>query len=135
MKAILLPRRHRPPGGPTSRRPNAGSNGAEAGISNDGAWSPKRVPGALRVEPDGSPHTELPALRSLFLVALDEHGLSAKRMHSFASYRHWQEQMARYGIELVKDARGHTAPFATERAHWASLRWRPHPRPQEGGTP
>ena len=54
MKAMLLPRRDTPPGGPTSRRPNAGSNGAEAGMSNDGAHSLKRVLGSVPVEPDGS---------------------------------------------------------------------------------
>ncbi|NQT40904.1 MAG: PD40 domain-containing protein, partial [Planctomycetes bacterium] len=39
--------------------------------------------GTVPVEPDGSAYMELPALRPLFFVALDENDRSIKRMHSF----------------------------------------------------
>ncbi len=52
-------------------------------ISFGGTYTLGRVLGTVPVEPDGSAHMELPALRSLFFVALDEHDNSVKRMHSF----------------------------------------------------
>jgi hypothetical protein len=42
-----------------------------------------RVLGTVPVEPDGSASFEVPALRALFFVALDEKGLAVKRMQSF----------------------------------------------------
>jgi hypothetical protein len=48
-----------------------------------GAFTLERVLGTVPVEPDGSAYAEVPALRSLFFVALDEQGLSVKRMQSF----------------------------------------------------
>ena len=44
-----------------------------------------RVLGTVPVEPDGSASMELPALRSLFFVALDENDMSVKRMQSFVT--------------------------------------------------
>ncbi|MBN1345609.1 MAG: hypothetical protein JXQ73_23155 [Phycisphaerae bacterium] len=52
-------------------------------ISIGGTFTLARVLGTVPVEPDGSAYMEVPALRSLFFVALDEKGLSVKRMHSF----------------------------------------------------
>ena len=43
----------------------------------------ERILGTVPVEPDGSAYMEVPALRSLFFVALDENSNSVKRMHSF----------------------------------------------------
>jgi hypothetical protein len=43
----------------------------------------ERILGTVPVEPDGSAHLEVPALRPLFFVALDEQNNSVKRMHSF----------------------------------------------------
>ena len=54
-------------------------------ISVGGTFTLSRVLGTVPVEPDGSADFEVPALRSLFLVALDENGLSVKRMQSFVS--------------------------------------------------
>lgn len=54
-------------------------------ISFGGTFALARVLGTVPVEPDGSAHFELPALRSLFFVALDEANLSVKRMQSFVT--------------------------------------------------
>ncbi|MFH1923159.1 MAG: LamG-like jellyroll fold domain-containing protein, partial [Planctomycetota bacterium] len=50
-----------------------------------GSFCLARVLGTVPVEPDGSAHFELPAMRSLFFVALDENDLSVKRMQSFVT--------------------------------------------------
>ena len=52
-------------------------------ISFGGTYTLERVLGTVPVEPDGSAYMELPALRPVFFVALDERGNSIKRMHSF----------------------------------------------------
>lgn len=54
-------------------------------ISYNGTFTLERVVGTVPVEPDGSAHFEVPALRSFFFVALDANGLSVKRMQSFLS--------------------------------------------------
>jgi hypothetical protein len=51
--------------------------------SYGGTFTLPRILGTVPVEPDGSAYIELPALRSLFFVALDEKDLSVKRMQSF----------------------------------------------------
>jgi len=52
-------------------------------LSYGGTFTLERIVGTVPVEPDGSAYFELPALRSFFLVALDEHDLAVKRMQSF----------------------------------------------------
>ena len=52
-------------------------------ISYGGTFTLERVLGTVPVEDDGSAYLELPALRSLFFVALDKDDLSVKRMQSF----------------------------------------------------
>ena len=52
-------------------------------ITLGGSFSLARILGTVPVEPDGSAWMEVPALRGLFLVALDEHDLAVKRMQSF----------------------------------------------------
>ena len=52
-------------------------------ISMGGSFTLERVLGTVPVEADGSASFELPALRSIFFVALDENDLSVKRMQSF----------------------------------------------------
>ena len=52
-------------------------------LTYGGSFTLERVLGTVPVEPDGSAYMELPALRSLFFVALDENNLSVKRMQSF----------------------------------------------------
>ena len=52
-------------------------------ISYGGTFTLERLVGTVPVEADGSAYLELPALRSFFFVALDDHDLSVKRMQSF----------------------------------------------------
>ena len=52
-------------------------------LTYGGSFTLERVLGPVPVEADGSAHMELPALRSLFFVALDARGRSVKRMQSF----------------------------------------------------
>ena len=52
-------------------------------ISMDGTHTLHRILGTVPVEPDGSASFEVPPLRGLFFVALDEKGLAVKRMQSY----------------------------------------------------
>lgn len=54
-------------------------------LTYGGSFTLERVLGTVPVEPDGSAALEVPALRSLFFVALDANELSVKRMHSFTA--------------------------------------------------
>ena len=54
-------------------------------ISLGGTFTLPRILGTVPVEPDGSAYLEVPALRPLFFIALDENDLSVKRMQSFTS--------------------------------------------------
>ena len=54
-------------------------------LTYGGSFTLERVLGTVPVEPDGSAYLELPALRALFFVALDENDLAVKRMQSFLS--------------------------------------------------
>ena len=60
-------------------------SGGPEPISFLGTENLERIIGTVPVEPDGSAYFELPALRSLFFVALDEHDLAVKRMQSFVT--------------------------------------------------
>lgn len=52
-------------------------------LSYGGTFTLERVLGTVPVEADGSAYMEVPALRSLILVALDSQDLAVKRMQSF----------------------------------------------------
>jgi cytochrome c553 len=54
-------------------------------ISYGGTFTLERILGTVPVEADGSAWFEVPALRSVFFVALDENDLAVKRMQSFTS--------------------------------------------------
>ncbi|MBM3290103.1 MAG: hypothetical protein FJY92_08130, partial [Candidatus Hydrogenedentes bacterium] len=54
-------------------------------LSYGGTFTLERVLGTVPVEADGSAYFETPAMRSILLVALDEHDMSVKRMQSFFS--------------------------------------------------
>jgi len=54
-------------------------------ISLGGTFTLPRILGTVPVAADGSAHFEVPALRSLFFVALDKNGASVKRMQSFVN--------------------------------------------------
>ena len=60
-------------------------SGAMSETSSGGAFSIERLLGRVPVSEDGSAYFNVPALRSLFFVALDENGHCVKRMHSFTS--------------------------------------------------
>jgi len=52
-------------------------------LTISGSFTLAEILGTVPVEPDGSANFEVPALRSVFFVALDEHDLAVKRMQSF----------------------------------------------------
>ena len=54
-------------------------------LSYGGTFTLERVLGTVPVEPDGSAYFEVPAMRSVFFVALDANDLSVKRMQSFVT--------------------------------------------------
>ncbi|MEE8451338.1 MAG: hypothetical protein V3R99_05460 [Thermoguttaceae bacterium] len=58
-------------------------SGGQEPLTIGGSFTLERVLGTVPVEPDGSANFELPAMRSLFFVALDENDMSVKRMQSF----------------------------------------------------
>ncbi|NQU24092.1 MAG: PD40 domain-containing protein [Candidatus Nealsonbacteria bacterium] len=58
-------------------------SGGQAPLTIGGTFTLERILGTVPVEEDGSANFELPALRSIFFVALDENDLSVKRMQSF----------------------------------------------------
>ncbi len=60
-------------------------SGGQEPLSIGGTFTLARALGIVPVEPDGSAFMELPALRSLFFVALDENDLSVRRMQSFVT--------------------------------------------------
>ena len=60
-------------------------SGTQEPVSKGGTFTLVRILGTVPVDPDGSASMILPALRSLFFVALDENNMSVKRMQSFMS--------------------------------------------------
>jgi hypothetical protein len=54
-------------------------------LSYGGTFTLERILGTIPVEPDGSAYADVPALRSLLFIALDENDLSVKRMQSFCT--------------------------------------------------
>lgn len=54
-------------------------------ISYGGTFTLERILGTVPVEADGSAYFEVPAMRSVFFVALDAQDLAVKRMQSFTS--------------------------------------------------
>lgn len=54
-------------------------------LTMGGSFTLARILGTVPVEPDGSAYMELPAMRSLFFVALDKDDLAVKRMQSFVT--------------------------------------------------
>ena len=54
-------------------------------LSYGGTFTLERLLGSVPVEPDGSAYFEVPPLRSVFFIAVDEDGDSVKRMQSFTN--------------------------------------------------
>jgi len=61
----------------------ASLHGLPGAFSMGGTFTLRRILGNVPVEPDGSASFEVPALRAIYFVALDEKGLAVKRMQSF----------------------------------------------------
>jgi hypothetical protein len=104
--------------------------------------------GTVPVEPDGSAYFDVPAMRSVFFVALDENDMAVKRMQSFTSVlamivagkeflerestrfdmpqfrprADWVREMKRYGVlpDGVKPEEV-TDVYAIEQDYWKSL--------------
>jgi hypothetical protein len=60
-------------------------SGSSDPLTRRGTFFLQRILGTVPVEPDGSAYFEVPAMRSLFFVALDANDLSVKRMQSFVN--------------------------------------------------
>jgi cytochrome c553 len=84
-----------------------------------GTFTLARIVGTVPVEPDGSAHMELPALRSLFFVALDRHDIAVKRMHSFVTLQPGETTSC---VGCHEQRRGTPHPI---RSDLAALRRRP----------
>jgi len=82
-------------------------SGGQEPLSIGGTFTLARILGTVPVEPDGSAYMELPALRSLFLVALDENDLSVKRMQSFVTLQPGETT----GCVGCHEQRSHTPRF------------------------
>jgi hypothetical protein len=63
----------------------ANFSGGQEPLSIGGTFTLERVLGTVPVEPDGSASFEVPAVRSVFFVALGENDLAVKRMQSFVT--------------------------------------------------
>ncbi|NLX99844.1 MAG: hypothetical protein GXY83_27420 [Rhodopirellula sp.] len=63
----------------------ANFSGGSEPLTVGGTFTLQRVLGTVPVEADGSAHLEVPALRSIFFVALDKDEMSVKRMQSFVT--------------------------------------------------
>lgn len=61
-------------------------------LSYGGTFLLERILGTVPVEADGSAYVEIPALRPVFFVALDEKELSVKRMQSFLTLQPGETQ-------------------------------------------
>jgi hypothetical protein len=61
----------------------ANFSGGMEPLTIGGSFTMAEVLGTVPVEEDGSAYMELPALQSIFFVALDENDKAVKRMHSF----------------------------------------------------
>jgi len=98
------------------------SGGMES-ISLGGTFTLARVLGTVPVEADGSAFFEVPAMRSLFFVALDENDLSVKRMQSFVTVQPGETN----GCVGCHEQRTQTFPQAGAAALLADKRRRPAP--------
>jgi len=63
----------------------ANFSGGQEPLTIGGTFTLERVLGTVPVEPDGSAYFEVPAVRSIFFVALDENDVAVKRMQSFVT--------------------------------------------------
>jgi hypothetical protein len=88
-------------------------------ITLGGSFTMSRVLGTVPVEEDGSAYMRLPAMRSLYFVALDKDDLSVKRMQSFLTLQPGEKT----GCVGCHERRALTAPTT---AGMSALTHRPH---------
>ncbi|MGF1453484.1 MAG: hypothetical protein ACFB21_15585 [Opitutales bacterium] len=81
-------------------------------LSYNGNFFLERVLGRVPVEEDGSAYFEVPALRNIFMVAVDKEGKSIKRMQSFVTVQPG-EIVSCVGCH---ENRTHTSPRTTDLA-------------------
>jgi len=98
------------------------SGGMES-ISLGGTFTLARVLGTVPVEEDGSAFFEVPAMRSVFFVALDENDLSVKRMQSFVTVQPGETS----GCVGCHEQRTQTFPQAAAAALLANRHRKPTP--------
>ena len=79
----VRPRGNQAVAGPGNAAQAVNDSGKMPPISFGGSYMLERILGTVDVEPDGSAYFDVPALRPLFFVALDQQNHSVKRMHSF----------------------------------------------------
>jgi cytochrome c553 len=88
-----------------------------------GSFTLAEIVGEVPVEADGSAYMEVPALQSLFFVALDKNDIAVKRMHSFVTVQpgettgcigcHEQRQTTLHtGVQLSQAMRRTPTPVA-----------------------
>ncbi len=82
-------------------------------LTYGGSFTLERILGTVPVEPDGSARFEVPASRSLFLVALDEHDMAVKRMQSFLSVQPGEKSSCTGCHEYRQDAPSAKGAVAT----------------------
>lgn len=63
----------------------ANFSGGQEPLTIGGTFTLQRILGTVPVEADGSAYFQVPAVRSVFFVALDENNLAVKRMQSFVT--------------------------------------------------
>lgn len=97
-------------------------DGTTARLYYDGTFLLERILGTVPVEADGSAHIELPAMRALFFVALDENDMSG-----FQPQHEWVREMQRYGMlpPSLDDAAATIDVYQLERKYWQSQWYRP----------
>ncbi|MFO7907552.1 MAG: hypothetical protein ACQESR_11965 [Planctomycetota bacterium] len=100
------------------------------GISLWGTFSIHRILGTVPIEPDGSAYFEVPAMRSLFFVALDKHDLAVKKMQSFVTVQPGETT----GCVGCHEPRM-SAPANPGRAALTALRRQPSPIEPIAGMP
>jgi len=81
-------------------------HGGMSPITNGGTFMLERILGTVPVEPDGSAYFEVPAMRSVFFVAMDSADNAVKRMHSFVTVQPGEVT----GCIGCHEQRSHTRP-------------------------
>ncbi|HUU92341.1 MAG TPA: hypothetical protein VM238_14170 [Phycisphaerae bacterium] len=81
-------------------------HGGMTPLTLGGTFMLERILGTVPVEPDGSAYFEVPAMRSVFFVAMDKNDDAVKRMHSFVTVQPGETT----GCIGCHEQRSHTRP-------------------------